>query len=304
LTENVRSIFQTNIHLLGEIDKSVYYFREQQYGKALSFVVNSIDQINMALESIIKNREYFNLVDTKSMLKMLTGILAAQKNKDYILLADLLELQLVNFLIGVQELIISKEEIIFDEDSYKESIALLLEREAGFPEEVKEPIDTALLLANGYRVEFTSCGLMTLAAENEGTEFYFHTNSKVLSEAFLLARRWYREEIKRYIIFGFGMGYYIKELHRLAPEAELVIYETDCNVVQLACAFTDVRELLQSNRIKLIFDPELNLFLDRIAELSTEETFHINYPSYMNIRSKEGKKLLETKLSWSEVINI
>lgn len=304
MTENIRNIFDTNIQLLGVMDKAVYYFREQQYEKALQYVVDSVDQINTVLESIIKDREYFNLVDTESMFMMLTGILTAQKSKDFVLLTDLLELQLISFLIGVQELIISKEEITFNEEHYKENITLLLECGVDFSDQLKEPINTTQLLENGYRIEFTSCGQMTLAAENNGSKFYFHTNNKIQSEAFLLARHWLLQNKKRYIIYGLGMGYHINELILLAQDAELEIYEGDQSVVQLACAFTDIRSLLQNERVKLIYDPELLKLKNRISEIRPEEEFVVHYPSYKNIRSLEGKKLIDDKLSWSDLVNL
>ncbi len=302
MTENIRRIFQHNISLLGGMDKAVYYFREQQYEKALSIVADSIDQVKLVIEGIITDREYFNVVATESMLEMLTGILDAKKNKDFILLADFLELQLINFLIGVQELIISKEEILFNEETYKENIRLLMEKGTDFPEQLMEPINTAKLLESGYRVEFTSCGQMTLAAENDGSKFYFHTNSRIKSEAFLLARNWYQESKKRYIIYGFGMGYHISELLDLSEEVEIEIFEADRNVIQLACAFADVKELLESKRIQLVFDPEFRLITKRIASLNPEEIFWVHYPSYKNIRSPEAKALLVTMMPWSKMI--
>lgn len=302
MKNNIRDIFDQNIKLLGVIDKSIYYFREQQYNKALSLVADSIDRIKFIIEAIIKDRDYFNLVDTESMLEMLTGILEAKKNGDFILLADLLELQLINFLIGVQELIISKEEILFNEESYKENINLLLESGIGFPEELTEPINTTRLLERGYRVEFTSCGQMTLATENEGSKFYFHTNNKIQTEAFLLANRWYQEDKTRYIIYGLGMGYHVNELLSMAKEAEIFIYESDLHVVQLACAFADIRELLVNKRIKLVFDPKLELLKERISSLKTEESFLVHYPSYINVRSVEGKEVLKTVFPWAEAI--
>jgi hypothetical protein len=302
LTENIRSIFEHDIKLLGDMDKAVCYFREQQNDRALGMMANSIDQIKCIIEAIITDRDYFNLVDTESMLEMLTGILEAKKNKDFILLADLLELQLINFLVGVQELIISKEEIIFNEENYTENIKLLLTNGVGFPQQLNNPINTAKLLEDGYRVEFTSCGRMTLAAENEGAKFYFHTNNRIISEAFLLARHWYLKETKRYIIYGFGMGYHIDELQKLATEADIEIYEADLNVIQLACAFSDVKELFLNKRIKLIYDPKLELLEQRISSLWLDEVFLVHYPSFMNIRSRQGKEILEVALPWSKAI--
>ncbi len=304
MTENIRRIFDQNALLLGDMDKAVYYFREQQYEKALGLVANSIDQVRFVIESIIMDRDYFNLVSTESLLEMLSGILEAKKNKDFVLLADLLELQLISFLVGVQELIISREEILFNEDSYKENIKLLLEGGTGFPKELLEPVNTAKLLESGYRVEFTSCGQMTLAAENEGEKFYFHTNSKVRTEAFALARHWYKEGTKKYILYGFGMGYHLSELLDLTADTEIEVYEADQNVMQLACAFAEVKELLTDDRIKLIFDPELKLLEERIGVLTTEEVSLLHYPSYRNIRKTEGKELLSSVFPWVKALEV
>jgi hypothetical protein len=153
-------------------------------------------------------------------------------------------------------------------------------------------------LEGGYRIEFTSCGQMTLAAENDSSKFYFHTNSRVQEEAFMLAKHWYRQDKKRYLLYGFGLGYHVKELLDTAKEAELEVYEADKNVVQLACAFTDVKELLENPRLKLIYDPELTQLKERIADIKNEEALLVHYPSYTNIRSKEGKEVLNAALPW------
>jgi hypothetical protein len=303
LTQNIQSIFEHNIKLLGDMDKAVYYFREQQYDIALGLIANSIDEIKLSMEAIIMEREYFHLVKMESMLEMLNGILAAKKNKDFILLADLLELQLINFLIGVQELIMRKEEILFDEEKYQENIKALIENSVDLSEDLLKPINTAKLLESGYSIEFTYCGHMTLAAENEGMRFYFHTNSKTQTEAFLLARHWYREDKRRYLIYGFGMGYHIAELSVLAPHADIIIYEADINVIQLACAFTNVRKLLAGGKIKLVYDPEFILLKNKLTMRREDEQFCIHYPSFMNIHNQAGKEVIENELPWINLIN-
>jgi hypothetical protein len=286
--------------LLKGLDRAIYQFRTGSYDRAIGIVADSIEQMKTALEAIIKDRDYFNLVSTDSVLDMLTGILNAQKKSDYILLADLLELQLVSFLCGVQELIISKEEIEFDEAKYQENIQLLRERETGFTRQKLETINPVQLLEEGYRVEFTSTGLMTLAAENNGSEFYFHTNSRIYSEAAQLAGHWYKKGTIRYIVYGFGMGYHVEELMEVAPEAELEVYESDLNVIKLACAFHGVKDILYNDRMKLIYDPELTVLTERLNQLSKEEAMVIHYPSYQNIRTKAGREMMESFIPWSK----
>lgn len=302
MKQSIKDIFDYNIKVIGEMDKAIINFREQHGDKALGYIVHSIDLVRVIIEAIITDREYFNLVDTESMLEMLTGILEAKKNKDYILLADLLELQLVNFLIGVQELIINKEEMMFDEELYHENLRILKEHSEGFDNQITGPINTAQLLESGYRIEYTSCGLMTLAAENEGLKFYFHTNNKVYTEAFLLARQWYRQDINTYIVYGYGLGYHIWELHKLAPDAEILVYEADVNVIQLACAFNSMKDLFDSDKVRLIYDPEITRLQDHLQSKSETSTFHVHYPSYQNVRATKGKEILENGLPWLKTI--
>ncbi|MDF2537022.1 MAG: hypothetical protein K0S76_43 [Herbinix sp.] len=304
MTDNIKSIFGHNIRICKETDKAVFYFRQQQYDKALSIVTDFIDEMKIVIEAIITDRNYFNLAATESVIEMLSGILEAMKNKDFILLADLLELQLLSFLCGVQELIVSREEILFEEEHYTENIQLLSQRCEGAAKQLLEPIKPSELMESGYRVEFTSSGLMTLAAQNEGASFYFHTNSRIQNEAFLLAKHWLSNEKKKYILYGFGMGYHIRQLQELAPEAELYVYEADGNVIQLACAFTDLKELITQEHTHIIFDPDMELIKERIQHLTEEEAFLIHYPSFMNIRKKELKQMMETFIPWSGAMEI
>lgn len=304
MTQNIRSIFERNIRLLGNMDKAILYFREQQCDKALSLIADSMDEVNYIIEAIITDRDYFNLVNTESIFEMLNGILEAKKNTDFILLADLLELQMMNFLLSVQELIIGKEEIVFDEERYKRNISCVIEKAEGNVEQLQEPMNPTKLLESGYRIEFTSSGLMTLAAENEGSKFYFHTNNKIQTEAFCLAGSWLQKEADCYILYGLGMGYHIKELLTLAPNQKIEIYESDANVIRLACAFTDLNPLLSEERVRLIYDPDFELLSERINKQKRNEIFRVHYPSFKNIHGQKGKAIVETGLPWLKVLEI
>ena len=298
--DNIRNIFDRNIQLLKQLDRANYYFRIQQYNKAIGIVAGSMDGMKEALEAIIRDRDYFHLVSTETVMEMLTGILNAQKKRNYILLADLLELQLISFLCGVQELIISKEEIVFDEEKYLEKIKLLTAKGSGFPTTGLEEINPGELLENGYRVEFTSTGLMTLAAGYAGSEFYFHTNSRIYSEAIQLAGYWYCKGTGTYIVYGFGMGYHVEELLALAGESVVEVFEADLNVMKLACAFQEVTELLRNDRLKIIYDPDYSGLRERLNGLKEGELFRLHYPSYQNIRKTEAREMLESFVPWSK----
>lgn len=302
MTDNIRYIFNRNIHLIEQLDKAVYYFRKQHHDIALEIIADSMGIIKKSIEAIISDREYFNLVSTDSILEMLSSILEAYKKENYVLLADLFEMQMVSFLCRIQELIISREEIIFEEDQYRDNLRVLKDNGIGLDELLIHSLDPQPLLKEGYRVEFTSCGLMTLVAENNGAQFYFHTNGRIHEEAFILARGWYKKEIKEYILYGLGFGYHIKELLSLSEQSDITVYESDLNVILLACAFTKIRDIFDSERVKLIYDPKHLKLKNRIKNLSQDEVFYVHYPSFQNIRSDMGRKLTENYVAWSKTV--
>ena len=300
MTDNIKTIFHKNIDLLEQVDKAIYYFREQRHDLALGIIADSMNLIRHSLEAIIDNKDYFNLLSVDSLMEMLSRVLEAYRMGDYILLADLLELQLVSFILGVQELIISKEELTFDEESYKENLKVLKSFSLGLEDLLAEQIDPQTFLMEGYRVEFSSCGLMTLAAQNRDDSFYFHTNGRIASEAFMLARYWYNKEVKRYIIYGLGFGYHINELLTLSKDSEIIIYEEDLNVILLASAFTKLKDIFETGRVKLVYDPKFKELINRIDNLDKkDEIFCVHYPSYQNIRSEKGRERLRNHVSWS-----
>jgi hypothetical protein len=302
MTDNIKLIFTNNISLLEQADKAICYFREQRHDIALGIIADSMGLIRSSIEAVINNKEYFNLVSTDPVLDMLSGILEAYKTGDYILLADLLELQLISFIIGVQELIIGKEELPFRDVSYDENISLLRNNSIGLAEFLPESIDGKPFLREGYRVEFSSCGLMTLAARNKEESYYFHTNGRISAEAFMLARHWYNKDVKRYIIYGLAFGYHIKELLAMADQAEIIVYEEDLNVILLAGAFTRLKDLFDTGRVKLVYDPKLEDLRSRINNMQKGEAFYVHYPSYQNSRCEGGRKLLKNYVSWSKAV--
>lgn len=302
MTDKIKHIFERNIYLLDQADKAVYYFRRQRHDVALGIIADSIGVLRKNIEAIISDREYFNSISTDSVLELLSAILEAYKEENYILLADLFEMRMITFLCRIQELIISKEKIGFNEEQYYDNLTAIKDNSIGLDESLLYSIDPQPLLIEGYRVEITSCGLMTLAAENNGDSFYFHTNGRVQAEAFILANHWYKEEIKEYILYGLGFGYHIKELLALSKESEITVYESDLNVILLACAFTKIKDMFKSKRVILVYDPDYKYLKSKLMNLSDGQVFYVHYPSFQNIKSNEGRKLTEKYVSWPKKV--
>lgn len=324
MTENIMTIFNENRELLRYLDRAVVYFREGEYEQALSVVSGCTEAIRSMTDAVLQNREYFRLVSTDAVVEMLEGIVKAQKSRDYVLLADLLELQMMSFICSVQELIVDREDFCaFDEQNdirnrmamqttllssfgeiFAESSA---EQQESYTSEVSDALESELepekLLEGGYRVEFTACGEMTVAVnDHSGESIYLHTNHHVSQEAFMLAKKWAASGAKHFILYGFGMGYIVREMLGLLPaDAELEVYESDVNLLKLACAFTDVGSWITDSRLKLIYDKDCNYICKRLQDIG-DKAICVHYPSLCHTQDDESREMLMDFIPWARRI--
>lgn len=285
MTAEVKKLFRTNVELLEIVDKAIVYFREQDYPVALELMPVVSEKMRHVIDGIISDKEYFELVSTDSLMEMLEGIVDASRAEDYVLLADLLELQLCTLLCNVQELIMKKEEYaFFSETMYQEQCTAMVEKlKAGgteFPEQIFEiPLNPEELLEQGYRVEVTSCGLMTVAVKTDRGSVYLHSNHKIGLEAFYMARSFAKQDAETYLVKGFGMGYHVAELAGQKPDANIVVYESNGQILKLACAFSPLRKILENKKISICYDEDGAAWHKRVENLQESEVVCLHMPS-------------------------
>ncbi|MDF2802122.1 MAG: uncharacterized protein K0S61_2025 [Anaerocolumna sp.] len=119
-----------------------------------------------------------------------------------------------------------------------------------------------------------------------------------------MANSWYSEDKSNYILFGLGLGYHVSELLEMDKNIKVKVYESDCNIIQLACAFSNIGQLLKNSNVTLIYDPEFTKLSDRIEKITFDDEFVIHYPSLRNIKNKSVKEKLENYfLQYSSVKN-
>lgn len=308
LQNSISKIFYNNIDILNYSDKAIVYFRLQNYNRALKYFSKLIDSAVLSLTCIGENKSYFNenteLIEEENINLILAGILEAQENRDYILLADLLELQLNPFILKLQEIIVMKEEIPFNEKQYIENIELIGHKNPALEEQLKQMDYPYNLYQKGYFIEYTSSGLLTLALQDMDKKYYMHSNGQVLKEAGVLAREWFSDDISDYIIYGLGLGYHITELMELDESITINVYESDINIIQLACGFSDMKKILSSDRVTVIYDPQFMKLDLKTRYLTDEMKYVIHSPSLRNIRNLKVRQELEDYfITYSSISN-
>lgn len=289
------------------MNKIIHHFRVQNFDAALRTSSIVLNEMTLLVEYLYKNKAYFdessNPTDTTSIMNMLTLLLEAQENNDYVLIADIYEVQIIPFLTMLQEIIITKETFIFDEENYKLIISELENNDRILGSNLKSLTAPICTLDKGYFVEYSSCGLMTLALNDNGHKYYLHSNNCIQLEAFALANSWYSREQDKYIIYGLGFGYHINELYKIDSNIKIEVYESDINVIQLACAFSNISSIINNKNIKLIYDPDFMQLTDRIRIMDNNDKFVLHYPSIRNVKSLPIKEKLEDYFVQYSTIN-
>lgn len=290
-----KNIYDQNIQLLSKINKLIYYFRSQNYDHALRFTSDTISLLTPHLEVLKEYQLYFNednvTYDMESVMVIFEGILNAQKNKDYVLLADLYEIQIIPMLIRLQGILMDKEGFTLIDDNYRATLKIMNKNYSGIIAELKK-MSEHTALDNRYEIEFTSVGLITLAI-NGDEKYYLHSNNNPVAEAMALANSWYREDKEEYVIYGLGLGYHVAELFDLDRNLSIEIYESDLRIIQLMCAYSNISNIFKLNNIKLIYDPDFKLLPEKLSNITEDSEFVIHYPSLRNIKNTAIKEKLE-----------
>lgn len=241
MTELVKSVRQQNIQLA---NKQIPIL-SRNLQQVLTTVLN---QMELFVEcGLAWNEDY--------LVSILSQLEQAQVSQDYILMGDLYELQFIPALQDVQAIISNLDIPLEDSAWWEGNIAVLKAKNPAIYQALLE-FDRGELQGqeDGYSIEPTSVGFFTMALEEDGKRWYLHSNRNPVEEARIWARRNYRLEKEKYTLFGWGMGYHVRELLGLYSDMELVVMEPDIGVLYYSFRYGDWRNVLE--KITLMWDPE------------------------------------------------
>lgn len=266
----------------------IYYFRIQNYHRGLrefqlfSLTFQQLIQLLVNSQQLLDGYD----VDFDYVLTMLQGIMQAQESKDYILTADLLELQIKPFLLGIQEWLIGQFEIRPDENIWEDNINNLAQKDKILAEQIIKKQLTRM----HCEVEPTSSGLFTLKVIDGMGERYMHSNVNPVEEADMFAREYYSTDYSRYIIFGLGLGYHIDAFLNLDDGIEIEIIEPDMEIIKMALASRRMNWLMENMRVRLVYDPD---FTNLARSLDEDSRLIIHYPSLLHVQDERMRLALE-----------
>lgn len=236
MTEQTARELKENIQdALGQMVRIVYFQKRQQYYRSSMFGKKLWENLPGLVDLLEQNADEINgeepIYTIEGLFLVLQGVQEAQESQDYVLLSDLYELQFMPILVSVQERLVTVLGIYLEESLLWKNISccnrsnpqllhsLLPEavirecqEEEGFSDEGIQQMTSLVetCFEKGFLVEYTSCGMMTMAVD-KGHRYYIHSNGQIVEEALLQAEEWLVQEKEEYLFYGLGMGYPYRE---------------------------------------------------------------------------------------------
>lgn len=250
---------------------------------------------------------------------MLRGLLAAQEQKDYVLLADLIDMQVYPFLTDLlnllRQVLLSTEcaengqrpgdataGVQIHAEYLEANLKALQMKDAELAGKLRAhtlvmekaktclPDESAdvyevIKAENGqkicYRIEATSVGHPTCMIQNGGQQYYLHSNKEPFAEADRWTSDIMEENNKAYHILGSGLGYHgVRMYWALYGNYPVHVYENDLNMLWLSMKYCQMEQAILG-KLFLHYDPQLRQLSEETSV--SDHRLCIHYPSLRGI---------------------
>lgn len=327
-----QELFSNNIGILRELLYLQREFREQNYNKGERRLQNFLPLLSKSITELITRKEELSenglCIDESILLNTLNRIIAAQEQKDYLLVADLLKLSLYPMFIEIQDHFrdIAEESMM---NVFSVNIESLQKKDAVLAEKLRKNQEK-MLHANGtvisekglvvkylgeagtiYEIEQTTIGEPTLKVTDQNGSWYLHSNEAPFFDEHEWIAKKVNVQAAHYILFGMGLGYPARllfdEFHGGVP---VRIYEQNLDILTIAFQRLHMVTMLDAG-FEFVYDPDLSQFAKALdtaqkerADQKTEYGLLLHYPSLRLIQSQPvRKRMTELFVQDSSIMN-
>lgn len=294
-------IYQTNIYLQSVLYQIISACRVQNYDKAIRRFSDINGNLMKVIESIFTELSFYNqeteLVNPEAVSFALNDILTAQECGDYVLFADLLELQLVPFLQTIQEAIRTYDAESASPEAWERNMEKLEKVNPGLWKQLlayheryeKENADGTW--KGVHHLEYTNSGAFTMAGQDVKGMYYYHSNIDPIKEAAGFAQYYYKIGTENYVVWGLGLGYHVRRMMVLDSGIKLSVYESDMDVLYHSMMAVDMTACLEIPTFSICYDPDFKQVVEALSKQN--QSFILHYPSLRHIQDERIKEKME-----------
>lgn len=226
-----------------------------------------------------QNGAWGDISQEKEQLQQTTSLLLeAQEQKDYLLLADYMEL----FLRPTLEVLLNiarEDSDLMNQTDYRQ------DNKSVFPEYSRYEGKS------NYHIEPTQQGPLTVKVTNGVTCFYLHSNVNPWKDASHWVQIYGEDRAVEYAVLGLGLGYHVISLWKRTQGAiPIHVYETDASILALAERYQDF-SVCQGRNLYIHYDSDLKMLMKKLS--GNTITLAIHHPSLRNMSKSSQKEALE-----------
>lgn len=229
-------------------------------------------------------QEETEVVQEDSFVHFLNLLLDAQEQKDFILFADMIEIELLPFLKQLQEIILKKDGMFCSDENIAKTDTFFQRFPSIYANLKKIPMPDEM----EYHIGATQSGAPSCSICTENGYYYLHSNVDPRQEAEELVQEYFECDCEHYIVYGLGLGYHIAALNKRCMQSAIIdVYESDLNIIKLASVYGLPEEMLSDN-VRIYHDLDCSEIARAMQEDKT--VLFLHYPSVRNIRNEEIRK--------------
>ena len=255
----MKELYNKNKIIIHQIYQIREYINKQDDVGTTWLIMELARRMADLLSEVIEKKAFFSAmgadIDEEYIFSVLKQMLDAQKEGDYILYGDILQLQLLPVLLHIQEAIRCGNDL--EESFWKQNMQGLKEKDIDLYNQMLDCDrihEESPYSRDIYSVETGASGDLTLAVDDGTNRIYLHSSENPVYSAKQFIDGYYDPYKSDYVIYGLGLGYHCAYLASLDYDLNITIIENDIGMIQLAMTYTDMGWYLNHPGVKIIYD--------------------------------------------------
>lgn len=280
------NIYDLNQQCLLWIPHIVNNFRKQSFFTGSCMMRNLVSALDVLTEKL-------EILHETDFISILQAILQAQENRDYILLSDILECDLLPCLQNIQIKMQGEETQKAPDYWEKNMIELQEHAEDEYQELYKTLCSAQISETDRYKQMFAINGQPTVKVKCQNKEILIHSSVNPEYQSQVWAEDVLKEIGREYVIYGMGLGYHIQALLKADDVCKVIVLENSIELLTEAFRDLDWVNYIKQKRVRIFYNSNAIKLMEKFSAWISGREFCIYYPSLCITEEESVRERLE-----------